>query len=342
MLKLHSEEGISFYAEDSKIVSKSDSVFYNPEATLSRDLCCLVSLVSKPKTILDLNAGSGIFGIRLFKASNASKVIFYDINKFSNSIAEKNLKLNNITNYEIKTENAVYAKIPDADFIIIDPFGSPAAIYKNIISQIKLNTFISLKATDFGVLSGNYPKRAKKVYDLTIYKNPCPKELAIRSLLLFAEKEANKQNKSIKPVLSYATNYYIHCIIKVIKKQKTKKSILNYCDKCLRTSFLKEQKNCKCKNRLKYTEFLNVPKSDVQFIEKIEKLKTNLLNNKSIIKELEKAKNQILYEQIYNIPKLCKKEKTKIPKREDFEKQGFIFLSYDKDTATKRDDSFNL
>ncbi len=330
MIELLQEANISFYADKSNIPTKRESVFYNVNAKLSRDLITLIAINEKSKYISDLHAGSGIMSLRIANAIPVDKITLYDTNPKAIKTIIKNFSLNKIKNYDARLLNSTQADIKQSDLILIDPFGSPAEHYKTIIKDAKQNSIISLKATDAGVLFGNYPKTARKRYDLNINKNPAPKEFAIRSLLLFAENYANKYKKSIKPLLSYSTNYYIHCIFKIIKQRKQKKHTLNYCEKCLNTNIGEKETQCICNNKFKHTDFLNVPKSDKKTIKQI-MLTTS---DKKILKELEKALQQDLKTHIYSIPKLCKKLHRLIPKSETFKKEGAKLLAYDKDCIT--------
>jgi tRNA G26 N,N-dimethylase Trm1 len=333
------ENNTSFYVYKYFKSDKKDLVFYNPEAKLSRDLTVLVAKALRPKVVYDLNCGSGATGIRIAKNTYSKTLVLCDTNPIAVKLAKKNLKLNKMEG-DVKEVDSSKVKVTDADLILVDPFGSPSKYYKNVIKDVKTGTVIGLKATDIAVLNGKYPKTARRQYDLTVYKTPAPKEFSIRSLLLFTENEANKHNKSILPIFSYATNYYTHVFVKVVKKRVANKKWFNYCENCLETSIGNKKEKCKFGNKMFNTEFLYESKSDKEFIRKMDSNYWKDLSQKedpydfrSVRNILEKAKNNYLFKRVYSMPKYCKKGKIMPINQTKLEKIG-VMLPFDIECLT--------
>lgn len=337
---INKEANISLYLPEVRNVQKSDEVFFNEEAKFSRDVSVIVARCIRPKYIYDLNSGSGAMGIRIASKSSYNKIFFYDINALAAELTEKNVKLNNIQNAIVINDSAKsIEKFEDNSLILIDPFGSPAIIYKDIIKKVKSGTFIGLKATDFGTLSGKYPNRSKEMYDLEIKKNNIPREVAIRNLILFAKEEAKKNGLDVRPVLSYATSYYVHIFVKVCEQSDniTDTKYINF-DQKLQYSYISD--NLAIDKSIKSTKIYSKEVSDYEFIRKFEKNMAKLIKEDkesfdlvNIIRLLSKLKTPNLFNYYYNIPYFCKANKIKLVSFRDLSEIS-IPMNFDIDTIT--------
>jgi len=309
------EENIKLYLPSQRDMKKSDVVFYNPEAKLSRDLTLLLAKQICPRVVYDMHAGTGAMGLRIASSCNLEKIVFVDANPNAIELVKKNVELNKIKNVDVIEGFAEDVNTEDAELILIDPFGSPASVYKKVIEQAKEGCVIALKATDMGTISGRYPKKAKKIYNIELKRNYCPRESSIRLLITFAYNEAIKQNKLIKPIFSYATNYYTHVFVKVIKENEQE---------------IKINKN----------QIWQYTKSDLSFLKKVEQKywklfadKKRLFDLKEVKKVLDKVKNNYWFEYVYHIPSVCKSLSVPMKQREEYLNFG-VFLSFDEDTIT--------
>ena len=323
------EENVKLNIPKKRKVQKDDDVFFNENAKLGRDFAVMVAELLKPKNIYDLFAATGAMGIRIANRVNTN-LILSDLNPIAIKYIKKNLKENNLKG-KVLNENAIDIDIKENSMVLIDPFGSPSYVYKRVIKKAPIGTIIALKATDIGVLMGYYARKAEKKYGFKIYKTPLEREIAIRSLLLFAENFANKSKKSISPLFSYATNYYIYSFFRVIEKTNHKKGFV----KC-------EKEFCQIyKTKKPYANQIYLDsKSNQVFIKKLEQrywhfeLKNNtFFDKKKVLKELYNAKNQYLFKYIYDLTKITKELKINMPQKSIFNGLG-VFLSYDKNTLT--------
>jgi len=196
--------------------------FYNPSMELNRDISIvivqwLVNNSNKSLKVLDGLASSGIRGIRLANEVDGDFKIFvndWDNNAFD--LIKKNIKKNNIENIEASNFNlnSLLSKYK-FDYIDIDPFGSPVYFFDAAVHSVKHNGVIAFTATDTAALCGVYPKVCRRRYDALPFHSVPMKEIGIRILLGCIARTAARYDKGILPLLSYTTDHYFRCYVRV-------------------------------------------------------------------------------------------------------------------------------
>jgi len=196
--------------------------FYNPSMELNRDLSVvflqwLVDNSKKSLKILDGLASSGIRGIRFANEINGNFEVFVnDWDEKAFNLIKKNIEKNNLENVEPLNNNLNSILSQEKfDYIDIDPFGSPVYFFDSALRSIKNNGVISCTATDTATLCGVYPKVCRRRYDAIPFHSVCMKEVGIRILLGCITRTASRYDKGILPLLSYTTDHYFRCYVRV-------------------------------------------------------------------------------------------------------------------------------
>jgi len=309
--------------------------FFNPKMELTRDLSVLILNVldSGDWNVCDLLAATGARGVRIAKECDVKEVWINDVSKDTLPFMEKNVELNKLSG-KVKVFNKDAEDLFSGkkfNHIDIDPFGSPTYHFETSAEAIKENGLIGFAATDTAPLSGTYPKTCLKRYGIKSFKTDFFKELGLRILLTNAMMNFSKHNKTIEPLVCYAKEHYFRVWGKVVKGKVSNLKYVNFCPSCLWRRIGKKIKKCEfCGKetvsigKIWVGDIENVSFLD-QCLEKLSELDW-LRTNKTIYTLLQslKTENVPFY---YNIHKVCKIHRLKVPKfkllEEQLNKNGF-------------------
>ncbi len=206
----------------SLVVPKADKpedgeVFYNPHMKSNRDITVeLLNRRLKNFFALDVLAGTGAKGLRIAKETSAERVILNDGNPLAVDLIKRNIKLNKLKNAEASLMDANrflgdYQR--KADFVDIDPFGSPAPFTDTACRAIKKNGILALTATDTGALCGSFANAAKRRYNIRAQKTPFYNEFGARALAGFAVTTAAKYELGMRVLFAHSTRHYLRVFL---------------------------------------------------------------------------------------------------------------------------------
>ncbi len=205
------EEGIKF--------SVSKNVFYNPKMTFCRSMCSIaVGAIRNQLEICDSFCATGIRGIRYAKENkNVKHVIFVDIEKNAIKCAKENAKKARIEHEAIHGNISRVVFDISADFLELDPFGTPAPyLYDGFrVFNPKKIAYLSVTATDVAVLCGGKTRACIKNYHSKPLNNEFTHENGLRILIRRIAETAAEFNMGIKPLLSFSKSHYLKTIIEV-------------------------------------------------------------------------------------------------------------------------------
>ena len=98
------------------------------------------------------------------------------------------------------------------DFIDIDPYGTPEPYLHNAFLTFEKNAVIAVTATDMPVITGKFPEKAYRLYQIPNYKivnrSYCH-ELGLRMLIAYIQREALFYKLPVVPLLSYYCDHYV-------------------------------------------------------------------------------------------------------------------------------------
>jgi tRNA (guanine26-N2/guanine27-N2)-dimethyltransferase len=314
--------------EESVSFSVPKSVFYNPEMHFCRSFASLaIGAIEEKIDVCDAFCASGIRGIRYAKENkNVKEITFIDIEKVAIAAAKKNAKAN-----KIKSAKFIHGNISRvvfdtvADFLEIDPFGSPAPyIYDafRVFNPLK-QAYLSVTATDVAVLCGAKTKACMKNYHAKPLNNEFTHETGLRIMIKKVAEVAAEFNMGIEPVVSISRQHYLKSIIKVSRgaeaadKSLNSLGYVNFCKKCgWRSSSqfpVSSCQNCKTRNRQQATDYAGSlwlgEIHEKKFLSGMQKQnKSREFKHKNELdKILDRMKNEIAMPPYYfNLHKVCK------------------------------------
>lgn len=207
--------------EDSIKFSVSKKVFYNPNMRFCRSMSSLaVGAIGGKLDVVDAFCASGIRGIRYAKENrNTRKLTFIDIEKPAITLAKKNAKANRLKADAIVGNISRVAFEHDADFLEIDPFGTPSPYLIDGFRffNTKKKAYLSATATDVAVLCGGKTAPCLKNYHSRPLNNDFTHETGLRILMKKIAETAAEFNMGMKPLASFSDRHYLKVVAEVTR-----------------------------------------------------------------------------------------------------------------------------
>jgi tRNA (guanine26-N2/guanine27-N2)-dimethyltransferase len=232
--KEQSESGIIFNIPTTELVNenvpkKSDPVFYNKKQALNRDIS--VAVLKGWSEIYDVEfsniaepfSGTGIRALRYALQVPSIKSIYVnDIAPKSINITKKNFK-----NYNDTLKNKVKISYHNTDaklfflrlrqeeiflnFIDIDPYGSPQQFMRSALLTLEKSGVIAVTATDMPVITGLYPSKAYRLYNIpfNVRNRSYCHEIGLRMFIAYLQREGLFYKQKLIPILSYYADHYV-------------------------------------------------------------------------------------------------------------------------------------
>ena len=202
----------------------TDTVFYNPEMALCRDLGVgLVSVLERRKwSALDGMAGTGIRGLRLAIESHQDiHVLLNDHNPVAYRMMLNNIEMNGVANATAVNKKLGTVLAEEAfDLIDLDPFGTPVHFIHPALCSIRNKGVLAVTATDTAVLCGTYNKACRRRYLATPIRSTIMHEAGLRILMGFIVREAAKLELGAAPLMAHATQHYMRIYARFEKGSK--------------------------------------------------------------------------------------------------------------------------
>ena len=192
-------------------------VFFNPAASLNRDISVCLTSSARGSSFCDSMAGVGARGVRIANEVNGiERVTLVDFNREALGLARKAAALNRVTRKcefaESETCSYLYSRYGREkrfDFVDVDPFGTPVGELQAAVSATSDGGILSVTATDTAVLCGVYPKVASRRYGATPLNNDFSHETAIRLLAGTVVRSAASLDTGARPVVAHSTRHYV-------------------------------------------------------------------------------------------------------------------------------------
>ena len=287
-------------------VPPKEPAFFNPRASLSRDLSIIVCSAfwkdyKFPKIFFDGLSGLGARGLRVAnEVKGVEKVIVNDVNPNALEIALKSAKINNLENFEISENETCrflssHSRMNErASIVDIDPFGSPSKYIDCAIRATMHSGMLALTATDLQVLHGLFNKAAKRRYYGTPVKTEFSNEIAIRLILGCVSFVAGRLDISFQPLFVDHDMHYYRTYMKILNtpEKEEKLGYIIFCRSCKdrHTDTMRQTKCRKCGHENEIAGPLWIGKLfEKEFVKKMRNVKDSLIVNKRCERIIERS-----------------------------------------------------
>ena len=198
-------------------------VFFNPAASLNRDVSVAVVAATGGATFCDSMAGVGARGIRVAnEVRRVSALTLVDFNGDALKLARRSASLNGIARKCVfsNSESSAYlysryGSERRFDYVDVDPFGTPIRQLQAALSATADGGVLSVTATDTAVLCGVYPKVSLRRYGAASLNNRFNHESGIRILLGAIVREGASLDVGVEPVAAHSTRHYLRVYARV-------------------------------------------------------------------------------------------------------------------------------
>jgi len=198
-------------------------VFFNPAASVNRDVSVAVVDATSGSSFCDAMAGVGARGIRVAtEVKRVSTVALVDFNEDALKLARRSAALNGIgrkcefSNLESSAYlYSRYGRERRFDYVDVDPFGTPVRQLQAALSATADGGILSVTATDTAVLCGVYPDVSRRRYGAQSLNNQFNHETGIRILLGAIARLGASLDIGVEPVAAHSTRHYLRGFVRV-------------------------------------------------------------------------------------------------------------------------------
>ncbi|HEV2226485.1 MAG TPA: hypothetical protein VGR56_06750 [Nitrososphaerales archaeon] len=198
-------------------------VFFNPAASLNRDISVAIASAGGGTTFCDSLAGVGARGLRVAnEVVRIEKVAMVDFNSESLRLAQKAAVLNRVRRKcefsASETCSYLYSRFGRGqkfDYVDVDPFGTPVRQLQAALSATEDYGILSLTATDTAVLCGVYPKVSLRRYGAYPLNNNFHHETAVRILIGALARLGGPLDTGIESLVAHSTRHYLRAFVRV-------------------------------------------------------------------------------------------------------------------------------
>ncbi|MDG6986075.1 MAG: methyltransferase [Nitrososphaerota archaeon] len=199
-------------------------VFFNPAASLNRDVTVSVAAASGGSKFCDAMAGVGARGVRVAnEVDGVSEVTMVDFNHEALRLAKRSAAANGVsgkcTFAEAETTSFLFSRFGrDMRYgsVDLDPFGTPIRQMHAALSATADGGILSLTATDTAVLCGVHLSTCSRRYGSVPLNNDFHHETGLRILLGSLARYAAAVDVGIEPQAAHSTKHYLRVFVKVI------------------------------------------------------------------------------------------------------------------------------
>jgi tRNA (guanine26-N2/guanine27-N2)-dimethyltransferase len=198
-------------------------VFFNPAASLNRDISVSFTSATGGKTFCDSMAGVGARGLRVAReVEGIERVALVDFNSEALGLAEKAAALNRVKGKceftVTETSSYLYSRFgrdQKFDYVDVDPFGTPVRQLQAALGATEDDGVLSITATDTAVLCGVYPKVSVRRYGARPLNNSFHHETAVRILVGALARLGGPQDTGVESLVAHSTRHYLRVFLRV-------------------------------------------------------------------------------------------------------------------------------
>lgn len=207
----------------SRAVGGKRRVFFNPAASVNRDVSVAMAEAVGAETFCDSMAGVGARGVRIAnEVEGVERVTLVDLGREALRLAKRSAALNGVLSkcdFRCAETNAtLFSEFQGKrreDVVDLDPFGSPIRHLQAVMSATADRGTVSVTATDTAVLCGVHQQVCRRRYGATPLNNSFHHETAIRILVNAIRRIASSLELGIAPVGAHSTRHYLRVFARI-------------------------------------------------------------------------------------------------------------------------------
>jgi tRNA (guanine26-N2/guanine27-N2)-dimethyltransferase len=237
---------------DGASAGRGETVFYNPEQELNRDLTVAVLRAYRERrdvggsgngpgetpTYLDATAASGVRGVRA--AAAGWNVTLCDQEPEASALCRENLAHNGLEGEVLTRDATALLGEERFDAVDVDPFGTPMGFVDSAVGGTR--GLLCVTATDTAPLCGAHLRSGIRKYSCVPVNTEFHPEMGLRVLLSALCRAAARHDRAARPILSHATRHYVRVYLDITAGASAADDVLeglgfvHWCPACLHRS----------------------------------------------------------------------------------------------------------
>jgi len=216
-----------------------ESVFYNPEQELNRDLTVAALRAIRDRldaeTYLDAMAATGIRGVRA--ADDGWAATLCDRDEAAVELCEANLERNDLRGRVVHRDANAFMHEEGFDVVDLDPFGTPIPYADAAFRSAR--EVVCVTATDTAPLCGAHFASGVRSYSAVPRNTEYHPEMGLRVLVSALVRTAARYDLAATPILSHSTNHYARTYLELesgataADESIAELGYVYHCDNCL-------------------------------------------------------------------------------------------------------------
>jgi tRNA (guanine26-N2/guanine27-N2)-dimethyltransferase len=197
-------------------------VFFNPAASLNRDVSVAITATAGGSTFCDSMAGVGARGVRVAHEVKGVRVTLVDFNRQALQAARRAAELNGVQRKcefaESETSAYLFSRFGRDrrfDCVDVDPFGTPVRQFQGALSATRDGGILSMTATDTAVLCGVHSDVCRRRYGARPLNNHFHHETAVRILVGAVARVGGSIDIGVSPLAAHSTKHYLRAFVRV-------------------------------------------------------------------------------------------------------------------------------
>ncbi len=166
----------------------------------------------------EMTSATGVRGLRLLRESGVFRSFaFSEANPEAAGVLREN-----VARFPGASAFEGDARIPPPgapfDYVDLDPYGTPVPFVPVAVAAVRPGGVLAVTATDMMVLAGAQPAACAQRYGARPVRGRLGPEGGLRILLAHLSHEAERQGRSIRPLLAYSRDHYVRAYLEVVDR----------------------------------------------------------------------------------------------------------------------------
>jgi len=192
-------------------------VFFNSQMAFNRDVSIMFLRARPVRSALDAMAGTGARAVRWASEIGGIEITANDRDPEVVEYIDANIALNEVGGECRSNQDDLRCLLARRayEFIDLDPFGSPVHFVPAVMQAAKRRGVVGITATDTAPLAGTYPRKCLRRYDALSARSPFGHETGLRILIGHLVKEAAKEDRGARCLLSFYADHYFRTYLQL-------------------------------------------------------------------------------------------------------------------------------
>lgn len=194
-------------------------VFFNAQMAFNRDVSVMFLRARPVRSALDAMSATGARAVRWANEVRGIDITANDRDPEAVAYIGANIELNGVGDSCHASHDDLRCLLARRayDLVDLDPFGTPVPFVPAAVQAVKRRGVLAVTATDTAPLSGTYPRKCARRYGARSARSPFGHESGLRILIGHLAKEAAKEDRGVRCLLSFYADHYFRVYLEMVE-----------------------------------------------------------------------------------------------------------------------------